>query len=44
MAARELTRLTVEPGPDGVLGLAAELPAALNGEGPAIAPFPSGTT
>ncbi len=42
MAARELTRLTVEPGPDGVLGLAAELPAALNGEGPAIAPFPAG--
>ncbi|MGA9148176.1 MAG: AMP-binding protein [Candidatus Nanopelagicales bacterium] len=42
MAARELTRLTVEPGPDGVLGLAAELPAALNGEGPALAPFPAG--
>ena len=42
MAARELTRLTVEPGPDGVLGLAAELPAVLNGEGPAIAPFPAG--
>ncbi len=42
MAARELTRLTVEPGPDGVLALAAELPAAINGEGPALAPLPAG--
>ena len=42
MTARELTRLTVEPGPDGVLALAAELPMAINGEGPAIAPFPAG--
>lgn len=42
MAARELTRLTVEPGPDGVLALAAELPMAINGEGPALAPLPAG--
>ncbi len=42
MATRELTRLTVEPGPDGVLTLAMELPTALNGEGPAIAPLPAG--
>ena len=42
MTARELTRLTVEPGPDGVLALAAELPAAINGEGPALAPLPAG--
>lgn len=42
MTTRELTRLTVEPGPDGVLTLASELPTALNGEGPAIAPLPVG--
>ncbi len=42
MSTRELTRLTVEPGPDGVLTLAGELPTALNGEGPALAPLPVG--
>mgnify|MGYP006324179589 FL=1 len=42
MSARELTRLTVEPGPDGVLALAAELPMAISGEGPALAPLPAG--
>lgn len=42
MTTRRLTRLTVEPGPDGVLALAAELPMALNGESDAIAPLPSG--
>ncbi|MFZ1653144.1 MAG: hypothetical protein WAT42_07075, partial [Candidatus Nanopelagicales bacterium] len=42
MPKRTLTRLTVEPGPDGVLALAAELPDALNGAGPAIAPIPVG--
>ena len=42
MVARLLTRLTVEAGPDGVLALAAELPYALNGEGPALAPVPAG--
>lgn len=42
MTTRELTRLTVEPGPDGVLTLAGELPTALNGEGPALAPLPAG--
>lgn len=42
MTTRELTRLTVEPGPDGVLDLAFALPDALNGEGPAIAPVPAG--
>ena len=42
MAARRLTRLTVEPGPDGVLALAAELPDAISGAGPAIAPIPQG--
>ncbi len=42
MTTRELTRLTVEPGPDGVLTLAGELPTALNGEGPALAPLPIG--
>lgn len=42
MITRTLTRLTVHPGPDGVLELAAELPSALNGEGPAIAPIPAG--
>lgn len=42
MTARALTRLTVEPGPDGVLALAAELPDALAGSGPALAPVPAG--
>lgn len=42
MSARELTRLTVTAGPEGVLALAAELPTALNGEGRALAPLPAG--
>lgn len=42
MSTRKLTRLTVMPGPDGVLELASELPTALNGEGPALAPIPAG--
>ncbi len=42
MAARRLTRLTVQPGPDGVLALAAELPDAISGAGPALAPIPCG--
>lgn len=42
MNARRLTKLTVQPGPDGVLDLAFALPDALNGEGPALAPVPAG--
>lgn len=42
MVTRALTRLRVEPGPDGVLALAASLPAALAGKGPALAPIPTG--
>ena len=42
MTSRELTRLTIQPGPDGVLDLAFALPDALNGDGPAIAPVPVG--
>lgn len=42
MSTRPLTRLTVQPGPDGVLDVAFALPDALNGEGPALAPVPAG--
>lgn len=38
---RDLTRLPVAPGPNGVHALLAALPAALDGRGPAIAPIPT---
>lgn len=42
MSQRQLTRITVDAGPDGVLDLAAQIPDAINGDGPAITPMPSG--
>lgn len=42
MANRQLTRITVDAGSDGVLNLAAQIPDAINGSGPAITPMPSG--
>lgn len=42
MSVRELTRITIDAGEDGVLNLAAHLPDAINRSGPALAPMPSG--
>ncbi len=42
MSQRKLTRITVDAGPDGVQALAAQIPDAINGAGPAITPMPSG--
>lgn len=42
MSTRPLNRLTIVPGPDGVMELAFRLPRVLSGEDPAIAPLPAG--
>ena len=42
MANRQLTRITVDTGTDGILDLAAQIPDAINGTGPAITPMPTG--
>ncbi|MEI6621994.1 MAG: AMP-binding protein [Actinomycetes bacterium] len=42
MSTRTVARLTVQPGPAGVLAVASALPAALLGDGPALALLPAG--